>query len=66
MTRLVLINAIYFKGQWNKQFNENLTKDADFFSSPDTTKKVSKLLNFHDYKYKTVTFEIVEYINLIF
>lgn len=30
LTRLVLVNAIYFKGNWNKQFKENSTLDADF------------------------------------
>ncbi|XP_062235710.1 leukocyte elastase inhibitor-like [Platichthys flesus] len=30
MTRLVLVNAIYFKGNWNKKFNECETVDAQF------------------------------------
>ncbi len=30
MTRLVLVNAIYFKGNWNKQFKESATRDAQF------------------------------------
>ena len=30
MTRLVLTNAIYFKGNWADQFEENRTKDAPF------------------------------------
>uniref|UniRef100_A0A4W6G1W4 Serpin B6 n=1 Tax=Lates calcarifer TaxID=8187 RepID=A0A4W6G1W4_LATCA len=30
MTRLVLVNAIYFKGNWNKQFKEDYTADAEF------------------------------------
>ncbi|XP_061821654.1 leukocyte elastase inhibitor-like isoform X2 [Nerophis lumbriciformis] len=35
-TRLVLINAIYFKGNWNQKFNEELTVDAPF--------KINKIL----------------------
>lgn len=30
MTRLVLTNAIYFKGNWDRQFKEDRTKDAPF------------------------------------
>ncbi|TKJ38743.1 MAG: serpin family protein [Planctomycetes bacterium B3_Pla] len=30
MTRLVLTNAIYFKGNWARQFKEEMTEDAPF------------------------------------
>uniref|UniRef100_A0AC34GPB3 Serpin domain-containing protein n=1 Tax=Panagrolaimus sp. ES5 TaxID=591445 RepID=A0AC34GPB3_9BILA len=43
LTRLILINAIYFKGDWDKQFKEENTRDADFYSSPDNTKKVKMM-----------------------
>lgn len=30
MTRLVLVNAIYFKGKWSREFKEEFTVDALF------------------------------------
>lgn len=35
MTRLVLTNAIYFKGAWAKEFTKDATKDAAFHLSSD-------------------------------
>jgi len=40
LTRLVITNAIYFKGKWVKQFNESNTKDEDFRISKDMIVKV--------------------------
>jgi serpin B len=39
MTRLVLTNAIYFKGKWASEFDKKLTRDEDFFLTPE--KKVT-------------------------
>uniref|UniRef100_A0AC34G3R3 Serpin domain-containing protein n=1 Tax=Panagrolaimus sp. ES5 TaxID=591445 RepID=A0AC34G3R3_9BILA len=50
LTRLVLINAIYFKGEWDIPFEVGYTKDADFFSSPDNTKKV-KMMSLSETKF---------------
>jgi serpin B len=38
-TRLVLTNAIYFKGDWQTQFDKAQTKNEDFHVSPAQTKK---------------------------
>lgn len=37
LTRLVLVDAIYFKGDWKHQFDAGLTQDEPFHVSPDTT-----------------------------
>jgi serpin B len=36
--RLVLTNAVYFKGKWSDQFSANATRDGDFFT--DATARV--------------------------
>jgi serpin B len=43
MTRLVLTNAIYFKGFWDKQFDKKETKEEDFRTSPGNTVKVQMM-----------------------
>ena len=42
-TRMVLANAIYFKGDWAEQFDKRMTKPAPF-TSTDGTKKDSSLM----------------------
>ncbi|KAM6908530.1 leukocyte elastase inhibitor-like isoform 1-T1 [Lycodopsis pacificus] len=43
LTRLVLVNAIYFKGNWNKQFQESATNDAQFRLNKKETKSVKMM-----------------------
>ncbi|KAM7370127.1 hypothetical protein PAMP_011407 [Pampus punctatissimus] len=44
MTRLVLVNAIYFKGNWNKKFQESATHDAQFRLNKNETKPVKMMI----------------------
>ncbi|MCX7995396.1 MAG: serpin family protein [candidate division WOR-3 bacterium] len=39
-SRLVITNAIYFKGQWLKQFDRTLTAEEDFWVTPTRSIKV--------------------------
>ncbi|XP_054478807.1 leukocyte elastase inhibitor-like isoform X2 [Anoplopoma fimbria] len=43
LTRLVLVNAIYFKGNWNKQFTESATGDVQFRINKNETKPVKMM-----------------------
>uniref|UniRef100_A0A1A8GER8 Leukocyte elastase inhibitor n=1 Tax=Nothobranchius korthausae TaxID=1143690 RepID=A0A1A8GER8_9TELE len=43
LTKLVLVNAIYFKGNWNKQFNESATRDASFRINKNSSKQVKMM-----------------------
>lgn len=38
--RLVLTNAVYFKGKWSDQFAANATQDGDFFAQTGATERV--------------------------
>lgn len=37
--RLVLTNAVYFKGKWRHQFSANATRDGDFFAESGATQR---------------------------
>jgi len=51
LTRLVLVNAIYFKGFWESQFKPADTRDLDFWLSVDTTDKLPLMRQKHEYGY---------------
>jgi len=50
-TRLVLTNAIYFKGKWASQFEEELTQENSFYIAPETTVDVPMMNQEERYKY---------------
>jgi len=51
MTRLVLVNAIYFKGNWARQFDPEKTADADFFVTPSKVSRVPLMTKKDDFLY---------------
>jgi serine protease inhibitor len=48
---LFLINAIYFKGQWQSKFNPDATKEQDFYLVDGQVKKHPLMFKFGEYKY---------------
>ncbi|XP_071872233.1 antichymotrypsin-2-like [Bombus fervidus] len=50
-TRLVLVNAIYFKGQWKEKFDPTLTSDMPFHTSKVEVKNVPTMYRQVTYKY---------------
>ena len=51
LTRLVLANAIYFKGNWKTQFQPDRTKDAPFHVSPTRVVQVPMMSQKENYNY---------------
>jgi serpin B len=51
LTRLVLTNAVYFKGDWAAQFDPQSTKDAPFHVSADDTIDVPMMFQKDEFRY---------------
>ncbi|XP_043229792.1 leukocyte elastase inhibitor-like [Amphibalanus amphitrite] len=43
LVRLVLVNAIYFKGSWQEKFDKKATQKQDFFVTPDSAVKTDMM-----------------------
>ncbi|KAJ6661867.1 hypothetical protein lerEdw1_013038 [Lerista edwardsae] len=50
-TALVLVNYIFFKGNWEKPFDPKLTKEQDFFVNKETTVKVPMMFRMGWFNY---------------
>lgn len=51
LTRLVLTNAIYFKGNWATQFDKELSQEAPFWITPNREISVSMMHQTAGFKY---------------
>jgi len=51
LTRLVLTNAIYFKGNWSHQFKKSATKENTFWIAPDKAIMVPLMTQKDDFAY---------------
>ncbi|MHC4556230.1 MAG: serpin family protein [Planctomycetota bacterium] len=61
MTRLVLTNAIYFKGNWARQFKEDRTKDAPFALADGRKVDVAMMNQTAEFDYlETESFQAIE------
>ncbi len=60
-TRLVLVNALYFKADWEDRFDKGRTQDADFFTTPQSKAKVAMMAKTDHFKYaETADAQVLE------
>jgi serpin B len=50
-TRLVITNAVYFKGAWEETFSKKLTRPEDFWTTPERAVKAELMSQEHDFDY---------------
>ncbi|XP_070796854.1 serpin B3-like [Pituophis catenifer annectens] len=63
-TVLILVNAIYFKGKWMRQFNPKDTHEADFWTSKEHSKKVQMMVQKDKCNYAKITNPPMEVLEL--
>lgn len=51
LTRLVLVNAIYFKADWSHPFDEKRTETAPFYTAPDRTADIPMMRRTERFRY---------------
>ncbi|NP_001382662.1 serpin family B member 3 isoform X1 [Rattus norvegicus] len=50
-TILVLVNAVYFKGQWNHKFDEQRTREDKFWLNKNTSKPVQMMRQTNEFNF---------------
>ncbi|XP_004638311.1 serpin B13 isoform X2 [Octodon degus] len=50
-TKLVLINAIYLKGKWDREFKKENTKEEEFWLNKSTSKPVQMMAQRHSFSF---------------
>ncbi|KAK2491897.1 hypothetical protein MC885_006162 [Smutsia gigantea] len=53
-TKLLLVNTVYFKGQWDREFKEENTKEEDFWLSKSTSKPVLMMTQCHPFSFTSL------------
>ncbi|XP_030859634.2 serpin B3 [Gorilla gorilla gorilla] len=53
-TTLVLVNAIYFKGQWEKKFNKEDTKEEKFWPNKNTYKSIQMMRQYTSFHFASL------------
>ncbi|ELW71273.1 serpin B13 [Tupaia chinensis] len=50
-TKLVVVNAVYFKGQWDREFKKENTKEEEFWLNKTTSKSVLMMTQCHSFSF---------------